>query len=125
MKRWIESYQKSKYRSATHTNAMNIGTLFGYISGVSDSSKDICLPESKDFGDLTNDVIGYVNAHPEIREISAALLANCTINGGNVQIQVGGGNNQMGTYTAPSQGDSLLIWIKRVWGWIKRWWGGS
>lgn len=67
----------------------------------------------------------HVKNHQEHTETPAALLANCTINGGLVQIQVGGGNNQTGTYTAPSQGDSLLIWVKRLWGWIKRCWGGS
>lgn len=79
LKRWIESYHKSKNGSATHTDAMNTGALFGYISGVSDSSKDICLPEGKSFGDLTNDVIGYVNAHPEIKEISASLTVNLAL----------------------------------------------
>lgn len=79
LKKWIESYQKSKNGSATHTDTMNVGALFGYISGVSDSSKDICLPEGKDFGDITYDVIGYVNAHPEVKDISASLIINLAL----------------------------------------------
>ncbi|WP_145592856.1 hypothetical protein [Yersinia bercovieri] len=67
----------------------------------------------------------HVKNHQEHTETPAALLANCTINGGLVQIQVGGGNNQTGAYTAPSDGGSLLIWAERVWGWIKRFWVGS
>ncbi|EEQ05829.1 hypothetical protein yberc0001_36140 [Yersinia bercovieri ATCC 43970] len=67
----------------------------------------------------------HIKNHQEHTETPAALLENCTINGGLVQIQVGGGNNQTGAYTAQSDGGRLLIWAKRVWGWVKRWWGGS
>ncbi len=30
LKKWIESYHKSTSESATHTDAMNTGALFGY-----------------------------------------------------------------------------------------------
>lgn len=39
--------------------------------------------------------------------------------GGSVAIQTGNDNTQTVTHNTLSESNSLLIWIKRVWGWIK------